>query len=173
MPLLGGSSFLFNSRSLVLLYVAAERGLVDLHLVAGGVNGDIDDFGFGDFDPFACAAVAFGFDDDVDGDRSCADAHSPSVEADEVADEDGLVEDDFAHGDGDEAFQACAAVGFDRAGDVYVAENDAAEDRALRVGVAGQERDADGGVAVRVLFGHKLAGSMDVRACLCQAPQPP
>jgi hypothetical protein len=58
------------------------------------------------------------------------------------------VEDDLAHGDRDEAFEARAPVRLDRAGDVDVAENDAAENRPLRVGVARQQRDAYGRVAV-------------------------
>ena len=58
------------------------------------------------------------------------------------------MEDDLAHGDRDEALDACAAVRLDRARDVYVAEDDSAEDCALRVRVARQKRDAYGGVGV-------------------------
>ena len=119
-----------------------DQGQVD------GVDGDVDDFGLGDFDALGGAAVAFGLDDDADGDGGGADTGGLGVEADEVADEDGRVEDDLSHGDRHEAFYLRAAVGLDRARDVNVAEDNAAEDRALRVRVARQQRDADGGVAV-------------------------
>ena len=130
--------------------VAFEVFFVDAHLAAVGVDGDVDDLGLRHLDALGRAAVAFGFDDDADGDGGRADAQGLGVEADEVADEDRLVEDDFAHGDRHEALYRRAPVGFDRSRDVDVAENDAAEDRPLRVRVARQKRDADGGVAVRV-----------------------
>ena len=118
------------------------------HLPSVGIHGHVDDFCLRHLDALGCAAVAFGFDDDADGDRSCADADGAGVEADEVADEDRMVKDDLAHRHRDETLDLSAAVRFDRARDVYVTQNDAAEDRALRVGVARQERDANGRVGV-------------------------
>src|SRR5215204_5516727 len=139
-----------TSGGLVLLDVfePLDEVFVDAHLAAVGVHGDVDDLGLGDLEALARAAVALGLDDDADGDGGGADAQRLRVEADEVADEDGLVEDDLAHGDGDEALDAGAAVRLDRPGDVDVTEDDAAEDGALRVRVARQQRDADGGIAV-------------------------
>ena len=93
---------------------------IDPHLAAVGVHGDVDHFGLRHLDALACAAVAFGLDDDADRDRGCADADSRGVEADEVADEDGLMEDDFAHRHRDEPLDLRAPVRLDRARDVYV-----------------------------------------------------
>src|SRR5438105_1941204 len=137
-----------GSGSLVHLDLALDLFAFDLHLAPVGVHRHVDDLGFGDLNALARAAVALGLDDDADGDGGGADARGLGVEADEVADVDRLVERDLAHGDGDEALDACAPVGLDRAGDVNVAEDDAAEDGALRVGVARQQRDAYGRVAV-------------------------
>jgi hypothetical protein len=115
------------------------------------VHGHVDDFGFGDADAVAgCAAMTFGLDDDADGDGSCADADGLGVEADQVADEDGFVKDDFAHGDGDEARHARMTMSLDCARHVNVAQDNAAEDRPLRIGVAWQERDANCRVCVGV-----------------------
>src|SRR5947209_1946897 len=72
------------------------------HLPTVGVHRHIDDFGLRDFDTLRSSAVALGFDDDAHGDRGRADALGGGVKADEVADIDGLVEDDLAHGYGDE-----------------------------------------------------------------------
>jgi hypothetical protein len=69
------------------------------------------------------------------------------VEADGVADEDGGGEDDLLHGDGDEPVRAVAAR-LEEAGEVEVPEDHAAEDRPLRVRVAGEHDDADGARAV-------------------------
>ncbi len=63
--------FLFKCRlgSLVLLDLASNLFLINLHLAAVGVDGDVDHLGLGDTDTLAgCAAVPLGFDDDADGD---------------------------------------------------------------------------------------------------------
>ena len=110
-------------RSFVLLDIVGILDVVFIypHLAPVRVHGDVDHFGLRHLDAFRRAAVAFGLDDDADCDRGCADADGRGVEADEVADEDGLMEDDFAHRHRDEPLDLRAPVRLDRARDVYVA----------------------------------------------------
>ncbi len=130
-----------------------------LRLAPVFVNGDVNDFGFGDADAVAGgSAVAFGFDDDADGDGSCADANGLGVEANEVADEDRFVKDDFAHGDRHEARYSRVAMSFDCARHINVAQDNAAEDRALRISIARKQSDADCRVCVRI---HHNKGMRD------------
>ena len=51
-----------------------ERLLVDTHLAAVRVHGDVDDLRLRDLDALACAAVALRLYDDADGDGGRAHA---------------------------------------------------------------------------------------------------
>src|SRR4029077_16621735 len=72
----------------------------------------------------------------------------------QIADEDGLVERDLVHGYGDHHFEALTA-GLDGPGLVDVGEDDAAEDGALRVGIARHHQHTDRGlIPLRAGFLH-------------------
>ncbi len=64
------------------------------------------------------------------------------------------MKDHFAHRDGDEAIHAGVPVRFDGAGHVDIAQDDAAENRALRISVARQHGDADGGIRIHETNGY-------------------
>src|SRR4051794_15007279 len=86
----------------------------DRHAVAGGqwrefarfavfVGGDVGQGGFGDFDDFGLQAVALGVNLDVDGDRGFADFDDIGVKRQQIADEDGVFEQEGVDRDGGDA----------------------------------------------------------------------
>ena len=81
------------------------------------VDGDVGEVGFGEYQPLACLAwaAALAFDRDVYADRGSADPRGVGVEADNIPDENRLLELDFIHSDGDVAVRRLAR-GFDEAG---------------------------------------------------------
>jgi hypothetical protein len=91
--------------------------------------------------------VAFGADFDLDGDGLGAQASGLGEEVDDVAESDGCAEVDAVDGGGDPAVVAVAA-GLDESGLVDVAEDDAAEDGAVLVGIAGHGDHAEGEAGV-------------------------
>ena len=95
--------------------------LPDVYIFTILIYRNVNNFGFGNADYLTVRhSEAFGFDDDFYRDRSVADFGRRRVKADEIADENGLVKDNFLHRDGHETIVSRSANGFDTAGDVDV-----------------------------------------------------
>src|SRR5262249_39664882 len=88
---------------------------------------------------------AKGLDRYLRGDGRRPDAQRFGPEAHQIADLHRLMEHHLVHGDG-EHHAAALPARFDGAGLVDVGEDDAAEDGAVRVGVARHHEHADGGL---------------------------
>ena len=127
-------------------YFRGGATLRDRHRPAVLVEVHVGDLGLGHLHAVAETFARLRHDLHRDRDRRAADPDEPRVERHEVADVDRLVEDDLAHRHRDEELGA-VPLGLDGAGLVDVGEDDAAEDRAVRVGVLRHHDDADGGLA--------------------------
>lgn len=131
------------------------RGRSEGDRFAIGADSDHRDSGAGDSDGGA-GEIALDFNIDENGDTGRAETFGACIEVDDVAKLDGGDEIDAIHGGGDPAVDAMAA-GLDEAGLIDIAEDDAAEDRAVLIGVAGHGDDAEGEAAV-VMWGGLFRG---------------
>lgn len=104
---------------------------------------DIDHVGFGYADDLLRIFKARGFDADLDRDGGIADLAYLGIKADQIADKDRFVKNHFADRGGDKAAMVGLPDGFDRARLIDIAEDHAAEDRALRIGHVRHHRNAD------------------------------
>jgi len=127
--------------------VKATLFILDGHRMTAVINRDINHFRRGDIHHLGRVRRAHRFHLHLHRHGSSSDLRGARVETDHVAHEHGLMEDDLAHRHRDE-FAVGKFMSLDRARLVNVAENDAAEDGALRVGVAWEKDDADGGVTI-------------------------
>lgn len=116
-------------------------GRIERDGFSGGVDRDHRDFSMRDRNGFA-GAEAFGFNFDTDRDALGALTDCCCEEVHDVTHVDGGFELNAVERGGDPAVCPVAA-GFDEARLVDVAEDDAAEDRAVVVGVAGKGGDAE------------------------------
>lgn len=117
--------------------------LSDFYFFTVLIDRDVCDFGFGDPDACAVTVEAFGFDDDLDRDRRSADADGFGVKADEIADKDRFVKDDFLHSHRHETVVIGGAHRADTARNVDITQNHAAEDRAVCVRITRHHRQAN------------------------------
>src|SRR5207249_9534712 len=133
-----------------------------MSLAVAEVDGDKDDFGFGEADGFA---FALGLDGNVNGDRRGANADNARQKADDVADEHGPVKFDGVHSDRNQRL-ARPALFFefvqraDHAGLVDVAEQDAAKDGAEWVGVVRHHDGLEGQMRISWKGWHTTYGVM-------------
>src|SRR6185369_9569865 len=102
-----------------------------LHLFAKLVDRDKRDLGRCNFDLLTVHSEPFGFDIDMHGYRSLADLDRATVKTDEVADVNRLVKDNLFHRNGHEPLVLRMPNGLDSACYVDIAQNNAAEYRAV------------------------------------------
>ena len=113
----------------------------DLDFGAGGIDSDISRFGFRDLDDFSAAIDLHA---NLGGDRSVADFDDIRPANEQVAAQNGLLEDDRIHRHGDDAARVNLTRG-DRTGDVDFGQQDPAEDVAGRILVLGHHQFDQGG----------------------------
>ena len=125
----------------------------DSHFLAVLIDGDVGDFGFRDAYRLTVRADALGFDGDFDRNRSAADTNRFGVKTHQITDKNRLKKNNFLHCHGDETVVSGSFDSFDSARHVNVAQNNSAENRAVRVRVARHHRNADSNVAGDLGFG--------------------
>ena len=104
-------------------------------------------------------AVSIRFDRDVHGDRSLADVAQFRPKTDAIADEHGLVEFNALHGNGDEILcrklvAGNFVAGSDRSCLIDIAEDHAAEDRAVGIRIPRHHHDFQREITVGGLIGQ-------------------
>src|SRR5262245_12482558 len=118
----------------------------------GRVDAHVHDFGVGHVNSLG---AALNLDGDLHGDRRPPDPHEADQATDDVPDQYGILEFDAVDCDGDEHRHVAAGLNHQvlaagMGGHIDVAQDDSAEDRALRVQVAGHHH----GLQSDVGFGH-------------------
>ncbi len=106
------------------------------------INGNVNDFGLGDASNICGVAHPLGFDNDSYGNRGPADAHQFRVKTHNIADKHRGDKNHFVHGFGDD-FLGRMFADFNGGGNIYITENHAAENRAVRIRVFRHEDDAN------------------------------